>query len=549
VGFLVLWLENLAVSLLLMALVTACVGRWQRQWLRAVAWTAVSLAVLSVYACWAAYAGILQFSGTPGFHWFYYALALAIAVLIGTVSLRVVGLRRTPETASPAVAARWPRAKLFAAWAVVLALHTFTIGNLDQAANQQLEAIRSEALAQIRAATPPPVPDSGNAAILYEVAAEVICSYDSSSRDEEKQQDWLEGFLKAFNAKDPALERLMQEKGSVVQILREAGERPACVVEPDYRIPFAVSSRSFAHAWIYARNLAILLDIHSRWKLAEGDRRAAFQDVDALFRYAGHMSKAGLLWPASATKYQALRSLQYLLSSLQPTTEELQLVHIDEFWSCRKAELRNWPVSDSQLRWFVQGWGSEHDWARSFGMTQYRSPSLGTISNSPWYRIFLLQNDLAIVDRISSETEGQLSVPYWVAAKQAAERPTLRERILKRHGPHGVMIASFLVQFFGDIPLFCANADARHATAVVALAVARFQAKHGRLPDNLGALVPEFLALAPRDPFDGKPIRFKHTDRGAVVYSIGPDAVDDGGIPLDEKTDKGDILFELPLKP
>jgi hypothetical protein len=245
-----------------------------------------------------------------------------------------------------------------------------------------------------------------------------------------------------------------------------------------------------------------------------------------------------------------LKSLQYLLSSVQPTAAELQLVHIDEFWSCRRAELRCWPELDSQLRWCLQGWGSEDDFARSLGMFESLSPSLGRISNSPWYRIFLLQNDVAIVDRISSEMESQLSVPYWVAAKREAEGRFWRERILKRHGPPGVMVALLAVQILGNEPKLCATADARHAAALVALAAARFQAKYGRLPKDLEALVPEFLTMVPLDPFDGKPVKYETTAAGVVVYSIGRDLVEAGGDSgaAKKRPEKGNMTFELPRR-
>jgi hypothetical protein len=68
-------------------------------------------------------------------------------------------------------------------------------------------------------------------------------------------------------------------------------------------------------------------------------------------------------------------------------------------------------------------------------------------------------------------------------------------------------------------------------TALVAVAIERFRlANNGKLPDQLSSLVPAFLDKVPIDPFDGQPLRFKRTDKGYVVYSIGPDEVDDGGI-------------------
>src|SRR3972149_2960504 len=163
-GYLLLWIENLAVSLLFVAWVTAGVGRWQRRWLRAVVWLPVALVLLLIYLRLAHYTGASEFTG---FSWFYYTLGLTVFFLLGVIFLCVVGLKRTPAVERPTVAARWPRAKLFAAWCVVLALHVITFQNLDYAVNQQLEALRSESVATMLSLSPHPVPDSENAALLY----------------------------------------------------------------------------------------------------------------------------------------------------------------------------------------------------------------------------------------------------------------------------------------------------------------------------------------------------------------------------------------------
>lgn len=67
--------------------------------------------------------------------------------------------------------------------------------------------------------------------------------------------------------------------------------------------------------------------------------------------------------------------------------------------------------------------------------------------------------------------------------------------------------------------------------ARTALAVERYRLKHQRWPAALADLVTEgLLAEAPTDPFDGKPLRYRNTAQGIVVYSIGPsrDATGDG---------------------
>jgi len=65
--------------------------------------------------------------------------------------------------------------------------------------------------------------------------------------------------------------------------------------------------------------------------------------------------------------------------------------------------------------------------------------------------------------------------------------------------------------------------------ARTALAVERYRLAHDRLPGTLDELVPQFLDAMPKDPFDGKPLRYKLLEKGYMVYSIGPDGKDDGG--------------------
>jgi hypothetical protein len=61
------------------------------------------------------------------------------------------------------------------------------------------------------------------------------------------------------------------------------------------------------------------------------------------------------------------------------------------------------------------------------------------------------------------------------------------------------------------------------------LAIRLYQDEHGRLPDSLEQLVPEFLAAVPIDTFSGKPIIYRKTDEGWLIYSAGGDGKDDGG--------------------
>ena len=93
-----------------------------------------------------------------------------------------------------------------------------------------------------------------------------------------------------------------------------------------------------------------------------------------------------------------------------------------------------------------------------------------------------------------------------------------------------------------------ARADAQRNLMRLALVMYRYQAGHGRLPSKVDELVPDFIPAVPQDPFDGKPLRMKKTDRGLVLYSIGPDMTDNGGAKFEPATKTGDITFTVKEK-
>jgi hypothetical protein len=67
---------------------------------------------------------------------------------------------------------------------------------------------------------------------------------------------------------------------------------------------------------------------------------------------------------------------------------------------------------------------------------------------------------------------------------------------------------------------------------LAAIALRRFQLRHGQLPPSLEALVPEFLPAVPYDCMVGQPLRYRlKADGGYVLYSVGEDGKDDGGDP------------------
>jgi hypothetical protein len=76
-------------------------------------------------------------------------------------------------------------------------------------------------------------------------------------------------------------------------------------------------------------------------------------------------------------------------------------------------------------------------------------------------------------------------------------------------------------------------AETRRSVLVSALGIRRHLLKHGRVPEKLARLVPEFLESVPIDWMDGGPLRYERlSDSEFRLWSIGKDGIDQGGDPV-----------------
>ena len=84
----------------------------------------------------------------------------------------------------------------------------------------------------------------------------------------------------------------------------------------------------------------------------------------------------------------------------------------------------------------------------------------------------------------------------------------------------------------------------------VAFALALYHADNGKYPAKLADLAPKYIASVPGDIFSGKPLIYKPTENGFVLYSVGENGKDDDGRMRGEEPFGGDDLrFRLPVPP
>ncbi len=87
------------------------------------------------------------------------------------------------------------------------------------------------------------------------------------------------------------------------------------------------------------------------------------------------------------------------------------------------------------------------------------------------------------------------------------------------------------------------------------LAIQAWRQTVGSLPKSLSDLVPKMIDEIPVDPFDpdGGLLQYRRAGDGYVLYSVGPNGIDDGGIAPDEENlggfETGDLRLDIKYAP
>ena len=175
---------------------------------------------------------------------------------------------------------------------------------------------------------------------------------------------------------------------------------------------------------------------------------------------------------------------------------------------------------------------------------------LDEIDGSPYPQsMFRSANKSKAVDFWAESTEGLETSWQEVLTRQKkvdAELKTMSASSVSR------LTYKSLIKIVPSVSL-CINAgikaEARQNCCIATIAPHRYQLKHGKLPTRLTDLQ-EFIpnddaskSSRLSDPFDGKPLRFKAGENGAVIYSIGVNRVDDDGDVENKDPEAGDLGY------
>jgi len=538
VGYILMWIETLAVVLLFVAGMTAVFARRPRRRTQ-VLWSIVVAALFLVGAAvktGAVYALVLYLVITTG--WFVYILSWTLVYAAAASVLIVRGLRRGEDGAPRARG--WPVGRLAVAAGAALALTLITFWNIDLTAKTRLAGMRAEVSALALSVAPARVPDRQNAALVYQRAFDAMAKPQSQPPEvQERWNRWLD--FKAdqpLDFKDAELLKFIEQNQPALALLRRAASMPDCYFEHNYAQP---SINELLPEIEQMRAGSRLMTLDARYRVSQKDARGALEDVNCIFAMAAHTRFEPLLisvLSAAAIDSVAAGMLAEVLTSTRPTAEDLAALAIEESAPYQRSMARAFRMEEA----FVLGFFSTATEDSEALRAANAPPALVVEPFASVWRVFLLPDDIA------SYRRAMRHYAVWTARPYRETHADCEKWEQEFRSKEAGLFTHLLVPALSGAVKRASEADAHHLLACTAVAVEKYRAKTGQPPDRLNKLVPGYLDAIPKDPFDGKPLRMAVSQGGILLYSIGPDLKDEGGAPWNDEKHTGNITFRLPAR-
>ena len=405
--------------------------------------------------------------------------------------------------------------------------------------NGRLEALRASGeRLRMSELAPPEVSPERNAAVLYVQAFAVLDLL--PERSKLRTSDLISTKKPLTPAELDEARSLLAEAKDALRLLHEGAAHPEC----RYAVPYdnnAVSTVLFSHhSRLGAAQRLLALSVHV--DLAEGKADAAAQDCLDMLRLAESTRNEPLvisMFLEFAYRQLAGKCLEAVLDRSEPSRDIL----------ARAAAMLS--AEDDRERRLLANRGERCMGIELFE-TILRDP--GTASQIPgenlagsgvlgsalaWvFRPVIVADFLTYLDAMG-RYQRLAHLPFHES------RPQVRALADEVEGLTGVVhpFSRFMVSNIDEQHKAAAWSGARRECARVAVALRLHRLARGTYPDALAALVPEFLSELPKDPMTGTNLLYRREGQGFVVYSIGLNGKDDGG--LDGPGYEGDIAWHV----
>lgn len=323
------------------------------------------------------------------------------------------------------------------------------------------------------------------------------------------------------------------------------------------------------------RDFAELLNTRAMWRLGEGDTVAAWQDVMASHRIARLL----LQGPAMIPRFVAMA-----IESMNCVCDDKIAMHGN-----MNAERYRGCLDELQRIESIELLGEKPDLSDRFVLLDMicslaqmdadefarESPFLFSVNTEDeerlaafikravdqefidWNDILKKANDrfdqLTVATHLPTRMErasalSRLDAELTGGAKSATDlfRNTMPDEKKIVTGIVGNML---LAELFGPVQDF-ETAKVRSAMrtqlSYCVFALAAWKNMYGEYPERTDQLSPKLLKSVPMDLFTEQSLVYRRTETGYILYSVGPNMKDDGGLGVTETNDADDIAIRTP---
>ncbi len=531
------WIESNAAAILLIGCLTAFAASG-RSWFGQRLLPVIATGLVSLLACLTTrWLIALRDIGHVNHPWVPWAVLWTATFSLAAAIVLLIGLKKS-ALAGELVAASWSRLRLALGVVAAFVLLGVTLANMDATATMQMTAAQTEASVRFSQMMPPTLSRQDNAAPIYRQAEEELNLIPPDHREfpivtDDKPKTWRVFGIQPLNSKDPKLTTFLNERASALTFFQAASRKNDCRFDHD----FSRGGATLLPGVQPVREGSLLLALDGCARVADGDLPGAEADLTAILRMVDHLNEPLIISVSVASwiERDAATLLEKILSDRAKAKDALRDPDLKR--------LLGDPANDSRFRWMLQR-GCRGDEAltvstysslptilREIGASQSKEERETVESRlglaAPWllesivYRLAFLADDLTSYTRQMSDLHSALGQPYPRALEYLRNMFNNPSPQWPGTQPAGLLAALALPREMKLYLRLATEADTLHRLMRVAYAITRYRSKHGKDPANLQALVPDFLAHVPLDPFDGKPLRMKAGATGIVLYSVG----------------------------
>ncbi len=411
----------------------------------------------------------------------------------------------------------WRFARWFLRWWIILPLlllitYLVALSLTEKQLAAELARVEASGGALRLADLAPRVPaGEANAADVYQRAFDLVTA-DSETIDRTRD--------------DPDLARqVLATHESALRLLEQASQIRTCAFPVDWDDEVGIAFPHFARM----RESARLLAARARLRAQDGHPDEALADCAAIFRISEHAQREPILIGALvgfALNGIAMAALEQSLSHGGPSPAACQdlfeVLGTADPHAALEHALQGEIAVQVQLYEHVRAGhardlliGASELWPQALLLDLYRTLGRPLLNLDEVSFLRAMEQNIAALDLPPGEAERRM-------AEIAAE--------IRQLPVYQSVLANMIMPVFTRGLLTRDRAAAETGAAQIALALTAYHGEHRRYPDTLADLAAEGWTI-PDDPLTGRPYIYRREGDGFVVYSLGPDMTDDGGLP------------------